>query len=77
MFEPRAAVAVTVRPASWQDDRDDLMDIRLRVFVEEQGIPESEEMDEADPTCRHALAVAPTGELAGTGRLRFRGRRCT
>jgi predicted GNAT family N-acyltransferase len=69
MSEPRAATAVTVRPASWQDDRDDLMDIRLRVFVEEQGIPESEEMDEADPICRHALAVAPMGELAGTGRL--------
>jgi predicted GNAT family N-acyltransferase len=58
-----------VLPATWQDDQHQLMSVRRRVFVEEQGIPESEEMDELDPSCRHALAFAAGGELAGTGRL--------
>jgi len=69
MSEPLRAASIIVRPATWQDDREDLMSVRRRVFVEEQGIPESEEMDEADPACRHALAFAAGGELAGTGRL--------
>jgi predicted GNAT family N-acyltransferase len=43
--------------------------VRCRVFVEEQGIPESEEMDHADPHCRHALACVAGGGIAGTGRL--------
>jgi predicted GNAT family N-acyltransferase len=69
MPEPTAAAAFTVRAASWERDRDELMLVRRRVFVEEQGIPESEEMDDADPHCRHALAYAASGEIAGTGRL--------
>jgi predicted GNAT family N-acyltransferase len=69
MSEAPPAASITVRTATWQDDRDELMFVRRRVFIEEQGIPESEEMDEADPGCRHALAYAADGELAGTGRL--------
>jgi predicted GNAT family N-acyltransferase len=69
MSETHPAAAITVRSATWKDDRDDLMAVRRRVFVEEQGIPESEEMDEADPACRHALAYTQAGDLAGTGRL--------
>jgi predicted GNAT family N-acyltransferase len=68
MSEP-VAPAVDVRPATWQDDREDLMYVRRRVFMEEQGIPESEEVDQTDPACRHALAYAADGQLAGTGRL--------
>jgi predicted GNAT family N-acyltransferase len=45
------------------------MGIRRRVFVEEQGVPESEEMDEWDPLCRHALVFTAAGSLVGTGRL--------
>jgi predicted GNAT family N-acyltransferase len=60
---------VKVLAATWQDDQEQLMSVRRRVFVEEQGIPESEEMDEMDPACRHALAYTATGDLAGTGRL--------
>ena len=69
MSKRRAAMPVKVLAATWQDDQQQLMSVRRRVFVEEQGIPESEEMDEMDPTCRHALAYAATGDLAGTGRL--------
>jgi predicted GNAT family N-acyltransferase len=69
MSEPRAAAPVKVLAATWQDDQQQLMSVRRRVFVEEQGIPESEEMDDMDPSCRHALAYTNSGDLAGTGRL--------
>lgn len=69
MSEARPATTFAVRPASWEDDRDDCMMIRRRVFVEEQGVPEPEEMDEWDPVCRHALAFTAEGSLVGTGRL--------
>lgn len=62
-------MSVKVQAATWQDDREQLVSVRRRVFVEEQGIPESEELDEMDPGCRHALAFTATGDLAGTGRL--------
>jgi predicted GNAT family N-acyltransferase len=60
---------VSIRPATWQADRETLMSVRVRVFVEEQGIPAEEEVDETDPLCRHALAVTTGGEVIGTGRL--------
>ncbi|NYT66385.1 GNAT family N-acetyltransferase [Alcaligenaceae bacterium] len=43
--------------------------IRLAVFVGEQGIPISIELDEHDPQSIHALAIAPDGTVVGTGRL--------
>ena len=69
MSEGPPATTITVRTATWQADREALMRVRLRVFVEEQGIPESEEMDESDASCWHALAYAAGGCLVGTGRL--------
>jgi len=69
MSEAAPAAAISVRSATWQDDREDCMTVRRRVFVEEQGIPESEEMDEWDPVCRHALVFTAAGDLVGTGRL--------
>jgi predicted GNAT family N-acyltransferase len=39
------------------------------VFVEEQGVPEHEEWDAADPTAIHVLAAASDREPVGTGRL--------
>jgi predicted GNAT family N-acyltransferase len=45
--------------------------IRVRVFVEEQGVPLAEEVDEHDETDQgavHALAVVD-GEAIGTGRF--------
>ena len=69
MSEGAPAARVTVRPATWQDDRGDLMLVRRAVFVVEQRIPESEEIDDSDPVCRHALAIAADGTVIGTGRL--------
>jgi len=42
--------------------------LRRTVFIEEQGIDEAEEWDDADATCRHYLAEDAHGPL-GTARL--------
>lgn len=56
-------------PANWQHDRASLELVRRRVFIEEQGVPESEEWDAADPTARHVLAIDGKRDAVGTGRL--------
>ena len=42
--------------------------VRFRVFVGEQSIPPEEELDEADATATHAIALCQ-GKVVGTGRL--------
>lgn len=58
----------TVRAADWERDGPALRDVRRRVFVVEQSVPESLEWDDFDVPSRHALAEA-TGHPIGTGRL--------
>ena len=43
--------------------------VRMKVFVEEQGVPLSLEWDEFDAGSRHALALDAKGKEIGTGRL--------
>lgn len=43
--------------------------IRRAVFIEEQGVPESLEIDGRDPACLHVLAWAAEGGPVGTARL--------
>jgi predicted GNAT family N-acyltransferase len=66
--------AVELRPASWQQDRAALELVRRRVFIEEQGVPEAEEWDAADPVAWHLLAQTRNGEPVGTGRLEPSGK---
>lgn len=61
--------SVAVRPASWQHDRENLQNVRRRVFIEEQGVPECEEWDAADPFAWHVLAIDGKRDAIGTGRL--------
>ena len=42
--------------------------VRFRVFVSEQAVPPEEELDEADATATHAVALSGS-ETIGTGRL--------
>ena len=42
--------------------------IRMEVFVQEQDVPEDEEMDEYDDVAVHAIAISH-GTVIGTGRL--------
>ena len=45
--------------------------VRFRVFVSEQAVPPEEELDEADATASHAIALFE-GRVVGTGRLQHR-----
>ncbi|KPQ15323.1 MAG: putative acyltransferase [Rhodobacteraceae bacterium HLUCCO18] len=57
-----------IRIAGDDASRQAAFDIRRRVFIEEQEIPEAEEWDDADATCTHFLAM-DGDRPAGTARL--------
>ena len=57
-----------VENASWDEDKESLMGLRCEVFVEEQNVPPSLEIDGLDSHCRHVKATAG-GRTIGTGRL--------
>ncbi len=66
MSGPTACVAT---PEDWPE----IVDLRTRVFVEEQGVPPDLEQDDRDATAVHVLSRGVSGETAGrvvaTGRL--------
>ncbi|MBB3082063.1 GNAT family N-acetyltransferase [Geodermatophilus sabuli] len=53
-------------------DWPEVVALRLRVFVEEQGVPAEIEQDEHDATAVHALARDGAGRVVATGRLLVR-----
>ena len=63
-----------VRQVTWDTHLAQLHAIRMRVFVEEQGVPESLEWDRHDGNAKHVLAYEPEGIAVGTGRLLADGR---
>ena len=52
----------------WQEASQEAYLIRKKVFIEEQGVPEDMELDEHDPSAKHALAYQDD-LCVGTGRL--------
>ncbi len=69
---------INVLAASWNEDRDELIQLRTRVFVEEQKVPSSLEMDGRDAESAHVKALIDD-VIIGTGRLLpngFIGRMC-
>lgn len=54
---------------SWKSHRFALQAVRRTVFIEEQRVPESEEWDQMDAVCLHALATGSNSEPVGTARL--------
>jgi len=61
---------IIVETGSWSDFEDAASEIRMTVFVEEQGVDASEELDGKDPDAVQFLA-RDGGEAVGTARLRF------
>lgn len=55
-------------------DAQDALDLRMEVFVEEQGFAREVELDEYDDMALHAL-VYEDGQCVATGRLIFKGDR--
>jgi tRNA(adenine34) deaminase len=66
--QQRKGDGVLVKTATWQDDQSTLKTIRFEVFVEEQGVPATEEVDRFDPVSIHAIAWV-NGEAVACGRL--------
>jgi predicted GNAT family N-acyltransferase len=68
--------AFSVRPADFADaaDADAVLSVRRTVFIEEQEVPESLEIDGLDNECQHAVAFDEAGEAIGTARLMPQGR---
>lgn len=64
---------VVVRKANWPEDTERLRDVRRRVFIEEQGVPEEIEWDGQDADALHVLCEKE-GATLGCGRLLADGR---
>ena len=62
-------VEYRVRRAEWSRDHAALLAVRRAVFVREQQVPESLEVDGRDDTADHFLAEDPGGRPLGTARL--------
>ncbi len=59
---------IVVKLAETEAELEGAISVRLRVFVVEQQIPAEEELDEADATATHAVALH-AGQVIGTGRM--------
>ena len=60
---------VAVAEVPWETHADILTAVRRAVFIEEQGVPEEEELDGEDASSRHFLATDSQGNPIGTSRL--------
>jgi predicted GNAT family N-acyltransferase len=58
-----------VRIASTPQEREDAFAVRVAVFVGEQGIPRSEELDDFDASATHCVAYDDADKPCGAGRL--------
>ena len=61
--------AFSVVVADWPRDRSALSEIRRKVFIEEQGVPEALEWDDGDSQALHLLALDRNDRPIGTARL--------
>lgn len=59
---------VLVKLVETESELEAAIAVRFRVFVHEQSIPPEEELDAADATATHAIALFQ-GNVVGTGRL--------
>jgi predicted GNAT family N-acyltransferase len=66
-------MSLTVAPAQWATQGDDIHFVRHAVFVIEQSIPAELEWDAADAGCQHVLARIGNRPV-GTGRLTPEGK---
>lgn len=68
-FAKPSGARFRIREANWPDDIAALMYVRNRVFVEEQFVPYTDEIDEQDARSYHLLVTDEKGNPVGTGRL--------
>ncbi len=58
-----------VEICTWQQQQQQLTDIRVTVFVDEQKVPAEIILDDADPSCVHVIARDAGGTVIGGGRM--------
>ena len=61
--------AIVITPCSWSDSREQLLKVRIEVFVEEQSVPLELEEDNNDVSAQHWLAQTAEGTPIGCVRL--------
>ena len=59
---------VVIKQVEMELELEAAIGVRFRVFVAEQSVPPEEELDDADATATHAIALYQ-GQVVGTGRL--------
>lgn len=59
---------LVIKRVETEAEREAAIGVRFRVFVDEQSVPPEEELDQADATATHAIALY-LGQVVGTGRL--------
>lgn len=59
---------------NWSDKQAELYSVRRAVFIVEQNVPESIELDGRDPDFIHVLASDTKGHPVGTARINRKGR---
>ena len=62
-----------IEQVDWQGSRAQLSEIRIEVFVREQGVPIEEEWDRWDQSSCYWLAYSSDNEPVGTARLTLEG----
>lgn len=58
-----------IRQTTWQQEKNALRAVRKSVFIQEQGVPQAMEWDQADEEAIHLLVEDANGRPIGTGRL--------
>ena len=59
-----------IKVADTKESYEQCLDIRMKVFVEEQNVPPEEEVDGYEDVCTHFVLYDDAGEAAGTVRYR-------
>ncbi|KPK41453.1 MAG: hypothetical protein AMJ65_09435 [Phycisphaerae bacterium SG8_4] len=65
---------IVISVVRWSDKHAELTSVRRAVFIEEQNVPESIELDDRDPDCSHVLASDESGNPIGTARMDSSGK---
>ncbi|OHB81805.1 MAG: hypothetical protein A2Z38_11920 [Planctomycetes bacterium RBG_19FT_COMBO_48_8] len=65
---------IDIAIVNWSDKQAEITSVRRAVFIEEQNVPESIELDGRDPDCIHILASDKNGGPVGTARMDSKGK---
>jgi len=62
-----------IKKTTWKEDKQSLSEIRIKVFIDEQNVPEELEWDEFDKDSIHILATDNNNKPIACGRIKTDG----